>query len=358
MIWYLFGLVVFIFLINRLTLSYGFNNLTYRMEIKKETAEIGEEIEITSIIENKKPLTVSFLKVIEKFPLGFSKINNIYTIFVMPYQRVKRTYKMHIKKRGRYFITEAELEVGDFIGLKTEKQKIPMQKEIIVFPMQINLENSLVPLGSLNGDVSVKRWIIDDPLMTIGIREYTGNEPERFIHWPSSVRYGNLMVKNFDFTTDNSVLVVLNVETMKPCWKPPEEELIEKVISLARGVMEEFEALRIPYGLATNAYNVDSSNEKGYFFHPGLGHSHLDNLLRVLGRIDYRLPSFFETTIKDISKRQGNYTTAVIITPRILDTYIEPINFLSRSVNRTVVISLEEEHLEKLNNNIIKYRGK
>lgn len=358
MIWYLVGLILFVYLINRLTLGYGLRNLTYRMELKKGTAEVGEEIEITSIIENKKPLTVSFLKVFEKFPNGFNKMNNIHTLFVMPYQRVRRTYKMHINKRGRYFIKDVELEVGDFIGFKTVKQNISMKNEIIVFPVKTKLENSLVPLGALNGDVSVRRWIIDDPLMTIGIREYTGNEPERFIHWPSSVKYGELMVKNFDFTTDNSVIVVLNVETLKPCWKVPEVELIEKVITLARAVIEEFEDLRIPYGFATNAYNVDSSHEKGYFFHPGLGQNHLDNLLRLLGKIDYRLPSFFETTIMDISKRQGNYTTAVLVTSRILDTYIEPINLLSRSVSRTVVIAVEEENLEKLNNNIIKYRSK
>ncbi|MFA5523385.1 MAG: DUF58 domain-containing protein [Tissierellales bacterium] len=328
------------------------------MEIKKGTAEVGEEIEITSIIENKKPLTVSFLKVHERFPKGFSKMSNIYTLFIMPYQRVRRTYKIYIEKRGFYSIQDVQLELGDFVGFKTEKENVSLEKELIVFPVRAKLENSIAPFGSLNGDVSVKRWILDDPLMTIGIREYTGNEPERFIHWPSSVKYGNLMVKNFDFTTDNSVIVVLNVETMKPCWKPVEEELIEKVISIGRSVMEEFEALRIPYGFTSNAYNVDSSQERGCFYHPSLGQIHLDNLLKTLGKIDYRLPSFFETTLRDVSKRQGNYTTVVIITPRILDTYIESINMLSKSVSRTVVISVEEEHLEKLNNNIIKYRSK
>ncbi len=77
--------------------------------------------------------------------------------------------------------------------------------------------------------------------MTIGIREYTGNEPERYIHWPSSMKYNELMVRNFDFTTDNSVLIALNIETMKPSWEPIEEDLIENCISIARGVMEELE---------------------------------------------------------------------------------------------------------------------
>ena len=102
------------------------------------------------------------------------------------------------------------------------------QNEIIIFPQKLDIEKSITPLGSFNGDISVKRWIIDDPLMTIGIREYTGNESERFIHWPSSLKYNSLMVKNFDFTTDNNVLIALNIESMKPYWQCIDEEAIEK----------------------------------------------------------------------------------------------------------------------------------
>lgn len=357
MIVYFLGLIILIYLIDKFTLSYVYKNLTYNMEVKKAFAEIGEPIEIRSIIKNEKSSTVSFLKVKERFPNNFDRASNGYSLFVRPYEKVTRTYNVNIKKRGRYVINDVELEIGDFIGFNVKKKKIPINKEVVVFPEKVDLKESLLLLGSLNGDISVKRWILDDPLMTIGIREYTGNEPERFIHWPSSIKYGNIMVRNFDFTTDNSIIVVLNTETMKPSWVSPEEDLIEKVISLSRTIIDEFESLKIPYGFATNAYNVDSSNERGYFYHTGLGYNHLNNLLMTLGKIDYTLPSFFGNTIKDISKKKGNYTTAVIITSRILDTYIEPINLLSKSLNRTIVISLEEEYLDQLNSTILKYRG-
>jgi len=39
-------------------------------------------------------LTVPFLEVNEKFPKGFNMVANRYTIFIMPYQRVKRGYKI------------------------------------------------------------------------------------------------------------------------------------------------------------------------------------------------------------------------------------------------------------------------
>lgn len=358
MIWYLSGLIILTILINKLTLHYGFKNLTYHMELDKRVVEIGEEIKISSIIENKKFLTVSFLKVYEHFPKGFINNSNIYNLFIMPYQRVKRTYNMTVEKRGLYIIDYIYLELGDFIGFKSEKKNMDIKEELIVLPEKIQLNESIVPIGSFSGDVSVKRWIIDDPLMTVGIREYTGNEPQKYIHWPSSKKYGSLMVKNFDFTSDNNVILILNLETMKPSWKPIEEDIIEKAISLTRTIMEEFEEMKIPYGFISNGYNRRSNSRKGYFYHPGLGQNHLNNLLEVLGELSYeRIPSSFANTLKNIRRNQSSFTTAVIITPRILDTYIEPINYLNKTINRTVVVSVEEDNLEDLNQNIIKYRS-
>lgn len=357
MIWFLIGLIGFTFLFNILTLRYGFRKLKYNMEITKKVAEIGEEIEVHSTIENMKPLSISFLKILENFPNGFNVEENIYTLFIMPFQRVKRRYKVTGVKRGLHTIKDVVLELGDFIGFKMKHEIIEIYKQIVILPEKLELNESIVPIGSLNGDTSVKRWIIDDPLMTIGIREYTGNEPERFIHWPSSLKYGNLMVKNFDFTTDNSVIILLNIESTKPYWKEIKDDAIEKSISLTRTIMEELEELKIPYGFVSNAYNTSSNLVKGHFYHPGLGANHLNHFLEILGSMDYIISSTLEETLNNITRKQGNYTTIVIITPDILGSYIGPINRLAKVVTRSIVISVEEGHLTRLDKNIIKYRG-
>lgn len=357
MVWFLLGVIIFTYIINKLTLAYGFLNLGYKMELDKTVAEIGEPIEISSIVENKKPLNVSYLKITENFSKGFSVRKNQYKIFIMPYQRVVRKYKVFVQQRGLYSINNVDFEVGDFAGFKTKKKTLLMKKEVVILPKKLDLEDAIVPLGSLSGDISVRRWIIDDPLMTIGIREYTGNEPERFIHWPSSIKYGNLMVKNFDYTSDNSVMVVLNIETMKPSFKPAEWDIVEKAISLTRGVLEEFQEAKIPYGFANNSNDYTSEHRKSHYYYPGLGQNHLNGFLEILGRIDDKIPLSFEAMLKDLSRKQGNYSTIVIITPRLLDNYIQSINLLSKTVNNTVVISLEDTLLDQLDRNITKYRS-
>ena len=224
--WYLLALLVLTYLFNNISLHYGFDNLSYRMELPDELFEIGAEIPISSVVENRKPLTVSFLQVREWFPPYFDIKHNTYSLFIMPFQRVRRTYKVRALKRGLYSLDKVELKLGDFIGLRSEEKRIPTGPRLVVLPARANLDRDIVPLGALSGEVTVRRWLVDDPLMTVGIREYTGAEPRKYLHWPSSLRHGKLMVKEFDYTTDNSAMLLLNMETMKPvgsrwrksCW--------------------------------------------------------------------------------------------------------------------------------------------
>lgn len=357
MIWILFGIVVFTYILNKLSLDYGFTKLNYKMELEKPVVEIGEEIQITSTIENNKFLTISFLKVEESFPQGFNEEKNIYTIFVMPFQRVRRKYNIIANKRGIHKFLNVFLEIGDFTGFKRVFKEKKINESIVVLPRKLELNKSISPIGDLYGDVSVNRWIIDDPLMTVGIREYNLNDPQKFIHWNSSVKYNQLMVKKFDFTTDNSIMILLNIESTKPYWKDIKIEVIERAIEVARAVIEECEEGKIPYGFASNAYNKNTEYNAGYFYPSGLGQSHMMKFLQVLGSIDYVISSDFEINLRDVARRQGNYSTVVVITPSVMESYVQPLNKLNRNVAKTVVISMEDENLHRLDKNIRAFRG-
>lgn len=356
MIWILIGIIVVTLILNKMTLKYGFKDLNYKMEISKTVAEIGEEISIISILENKKSLSISFLQVEERFPKGLNPESYNYSLYILPYQRVKRTYQIVGSERGQYQIKGSNLNLGDFIGFKSIHKSISINKEIIILPRKIDLNKSLVPIGSLNGDISVRRWIIDDPLMILGIRDYTGNEPQKYIHWGSSIKHGKLMVKNFDYTTDNSVTILLNIETIKPFWAGIEKKPIEDSISLVRGIMEELEREKIPYGFMTNAFGNNSASNQ--FYYPGLGKNQLAFLLEMLGRINYGISFTFEELLDQILQKRSNYSTFVIVTPKIFTSYVDKINKLCKFSTKTILISIDENNMDGLNNKIIKYGAK
>lgn len=343
-------------LINTIILKFGFNELYYSMHIKKRFVEIDDEIPITILVENKKWLAIPFITIHELFPEGFKEKINTHSLFILPKQRVERTYKTSCQTRGKKIINEVNLELGDFFGFKSQKARYKIDEHVVVKPKSLDLTESLTYVGALSGEIPVKRHLIDDPLMTIGIREYTGSEPQRFIHWPSSVRYGELMVKQFDFTSENNVMVLTNCEAAKPSWEPIEVALIERVISYSRGVVEALEEHQIPYGLATNAKDKRNIVEDLSEIRTAMGRAHLEAIVEKLSVLEYRLVNFFENTLRNITDLKGRYKTIVIVTPRLLESYIEPLNGLNKVASKVIVIALEDTHFKDLDPRIITYK--
>ena len=127
---------------------------------------------------------------------------------------------------------DATLLAGDLLGLSQQQRDIHQFYEIVVLPRRVEAPDLSQALGGFLGDVSVQRFILEDPVLTIGAREYTGHEPMKTISWKHSVRTGRLMVKNFDHTVENCVTVLLNVDG------GTDYDTMERCFSLARMAVE------------------------------------------------------------------------------------------------------------------------
>jgi len=359
-------LVVSGIILNRLSRKYTLLGVTYSREISKRLLEIGEDFHITTVVENRKFLPVTFLQIIERFPAGIEHrfradqsksrefLYHTITMFLLPFQRIKRVYTATCNKRGRYIFEDVSIIGGDLLGLNTFVKSIRYSQEIVVLPEPVDLENELIPYGNYNGNLSVQRWIIDDPTMIIGIKEYTGLESAKTIHWPSSLRTGNLMVKKFDFTMENTAMIILNVECDKPFWVGVKPDDIERCISITRGVMEKFESMGIPYGFATNSilYGLPASRN---IIYPSSGPAHLEELLECLGRVSYSISLTFEELLLSLNTRDIKCSTYVIITPEVLESYVEPINNLGSELEEVILISIKDVNLEFISQDVLKY---
>lgn len=350
------------YVLNELSYKYSLKNLIIKRELSKTVVEIDEEFEITVAFENNKFYPVTFIQTEEKYPsvINYKKgqhirnkdnVYNTISLFIMPYQRVIRKYKVYADKRGTYSIGDITVNVGDFLGLKVYTTQIICPEEFVVLPQRLNLNNYMVLSGDYNGDISVRRWIIEDPVLITGINEYTGFEPLKTIHWPSSLKCGKLMVKKFDYTTDEKVMIVVNIECCKPFWINIDHDKIEKCISTARSLMESFEDEGIPYGFASNSQISGMYNDSS-FVSPGWGDYHLYNLLEVLGRCDYSISMSFEDHLKKLLNINLKYSTCVLITPVVFDTYIEFINMISEQCEKLVLITFEDKNLNDLKEDI------
>lgn len=127
-------------------------------------------------------------------------------------QKCRRTWRVKCEKRGVFSIEDTAITVSDLFGLVKSARVIKMNQQIRVLPIPADMETAGMSSDVFIGDIPVRRFVLPDPFVISGAREYTGREPMNRIHWQQSARTGSLMVYNNEFTTERRVLIILNMQ--------------------------------------------------------------------------------------------------------------------------------------------------
>lgn len=329
MIAFLILLVLVVGVLEGITLYDPLKNVFYSVASSRRSVNEGEPFPIESTVENRGKLPMTFLKVTENLPAEISFIDPprqytvdlppdglrlptrlVSTVYLMPRQKLRREITGSLPKRGRYFLRGADLNGGDFLGLTEQTKSFHAFEEIVVLPKRAGNSPAITALGGFLGDISVRRFILEDPVLTLGFREYTGREPQKQIAWTQSLRTGKLLVKEFDHTLEASVTVLLNVS----CSGEDRFSRIEKTFSLARTVCEMLEERRIQYSFLTNAM---AAGALGLWksVTEGLGESHLMAILEGLGRATYDPAERFKQTVERAARMAEQGRSHILITP-------------------------------------------
>ena len=210
-------------------------------------------------------------------PLGDERLE--LTTWLRPRQEARFTLPLSADRRGYYPLSALEVSGGDFLGLRERTRVSPLFRAVTVAPREAEDPGLEEVLGGFLGEVSVRRFIHEDPVLTAGFREYTGREPMRAISWTQSARGLGMMVKIYDHTAQPSVSVLLNADGQG-------EDLardLEICYSLARTVCRTLEERGIQYDFVSNAMELNTFfavAELG----DGLGQRHFEGVLERLGR--------------------------------------------------------------------------
>ena len=207
--------------------------------------------------------------------------------------------RFSLSRRGLQELGRYTVETGDFLGLYPIIRIDGIGKRVVCTTESCGAD-ALSPYGGEMGHMSVRRFILDDPTMLLGYREYAGREPMKQISWMQSAKVGRLMVRQNDFTTDRLAVVMVNMDSSQ-------RAVMENCLKLVRTVCEQLEAAKIPYELMSNG-DLRSVPE-------GIGRSHLFFILRRLGLS--RLAGFttFESLVERCVRRRRSNCSYIVITP-------------------------------------------
>lgn len=279
-----------------LSLRRGLDGVEYDAAPSKALAEPDEPLELVTVITNRQRRFLPFIRLNEDVPDALQTAGDVRaadvsrrrnalrsTLYMMPRQRLTRRTPFRIAARGRYLFLGATLEGGDFMGLSTAARRVELLRELVILPRPAESAALREIMGGWMGDRSVNRFIMEDPVLTLGYRDYTGREPMKQISWTQTARLDKLTVRCQDYTVERTVTVMLNVQTF--AFGSYGQQMLEKTYSLCRDVCRQLEERRVPYAFIANYRSLgapDGFGEVG----DGLGQAHLMTILEGLGRAD------------------------------------------------------------------------
>ena len=124
--------------------------------------------------------------------------------------------------RGRFTVSDLRLELGDVLGLETVSLRPVSPAAVVVRPRLAVLETLFSEAGRRGADG--RRLLLRRPsgFDFHSVREYEQGESLRRVHWPTTARRGQLMVKELDDAPRDAVVVLLDCDPAGAVGGPPD----------------------------------------------------------------------------------------------------------------------------------------
>jgi uncharacterized protein (DUF58 family) len=336
--------------------------LDYRRSLGQQRAFFDEEVPLTVELANEKPLPLAWVEVEDTVPgTGMTLKPEHVTASHIPgrrllimllsirwYERVRRRYTVHCGVRGFHAFGPATLRTGDVFGLGTREMTFVREDYLLVYPKIVSLERLGLPAGNPFGDVPLQRqWLFEDPMRTVGVREYRAGDSPRRLHWKATARDPGqaLQVKVFEPTTSHRLYVLLNVSTAEQnwSWQGYDPEALEAAITTAASVANWGAERGLLIGLAANA-NVFHSTA-AVRIPPSRDPRQLMHIFEALAKL-VPMASMPAETLVELERRDLPYgTTVVLVSTFASDALILQLQRLRRSGHRPVLLLItSSEH--------------
>ena len=202
-------------------------------------------------------------------------------------EKITRTLRFYGKKRGYYCINNIDLLASDLFFLMEDWRNQTTNQYLYVYPEIMKEEEFHKSLQKLNGEILVKRHMLEDPFEYRGVREYQPFDDIRSVNWKATAKTGHLKVNQKNYTAMQTIRIFMNLEDKGP-WKKDTE--VEKCLRMTMGIAAFFLAQGIRVSCYTNGKDILTDEPIEL---QGLsGIAQLDLLGKALARFDINKPPY------------------------------------------------------------------
>ncbi len=331
------------------------NGLRLLRSARVQRANVGDIFEEHFEVVNGSRVLAPWIEVLNQSPIPFASGSRLLTMLM---GRQKRTYlaRTWLTRRGAFPLGPTRISTGDPFGLFRLSRDFAPDQKLIVFPMLFEIRSFLFPPGLLSGGQVIRRKSSEITPHAAGVREYVHGDAMKRIHWPTSVRRNQLMVKEFEQDPQAEVWLYLDSQKDVHFEKPhdydqvPVESVLfgrrpkfhlppstfEYSISITASLSHYFITQRraVGYASAGQAFSVHhaerSERQEGKI---------LETLAFVEANGDLSIAALVAAQASQLP--QGS--SAILITPSVRPDLLQAVDDLQRRFLRPVVVLLDAE---------------
>jgi len=353
--------------VTRLWERHCLTRVEYKRKLSSNRVFFGEEVQLEIEVANRKPLPLPWIEIDDEVPSevtllkgrtlpSHKKARLVLTnlLSLAWYHKVKRRYPIRCLQRGYFAFGPTRIRSGDLFGFFKREREIQQVDYLIVYPKVVPLEKLGIPSKQPLGDIRTRNHIFQDPILTLGVRDYHFGDSFKRIHWKSTARLGRLQTKIFEPTTTIDMGIFLDVRTVKPPIWGTITQLLELGIIAAASISNHAMTAGYQVGLYVNQRKRFSGEP--IRIPPSQHTDQMQHMLEALAQI----PSSSESMpIARFISQEGRSlpwgSTMVVITAAPTDALLSTLTQMKRAGRRVALVLVGGPEPSISNNGLTMY---
>ncbi len=281
-------------------------SIRLRRRLRSHQVTVGDEVQEDFQLINTSRLPILYVEIDDHSELPGYQASVAESL--APRQRKRWRSQGAAGRRGLYRLGPIDLRIGDPFGIFASEQRVNVRSTIVVYPPISIMADVEIPAGSM---VGTSRSSIRTHQVTSdagGIREFQPGDPLKRIHWLSSARRAQLLVKEFDLEPTASLWIALDLDRAVQVGHGDEstEEYGVKIVS---SLAHQFIRDNKPVGFAA------LSRQTSYLIEPQKGLKQLWRILETLAVVQATGTAPFHEFLSSHAPALGRGASLVAITP-------------------------------------------
>lgn len=308
------------------------------VQVEADRCEVGQSLGVKVRLDNDTFLPLPWVEVDDATPQHLVSTDMPRQATAVPLWGSRLvTFRLKALRRGHYTVGPIRVTLGDAFGLFQGKREFHSRATVTVYPRVHPLDRLPVPLSQPFGPVRTREKAFEDPSNQAEIREYRPGDNPRHIHWKTSARMGELMLREYELNATTQMILLpdlhraVQVNRMAEGGPATVETAVEITASLAAMGLNR----KIDVGLLCHG-------QERYSVATGRGQRTFHEILEVLARVEAEGFLPMEQVLELEAAAMAPRSTLVVITPHLSPRLAEVLIRL-RSNHEVMLVLLRRE---------------